>query len=274
MKRIFKTWIILTLVTTCTSFAFAGKREKREAAKEAREYQEELAGLEKKKSRATFVTEGVSGTLVWKEYCPNPNATGNPSLVVVLGGKDSAAGGRKAPEPAEGLVPLLDWTRTKWKGGKVVVLVPQLQKPPMGIRGGRNVTSGMASSGADRIPILVRDRAEANGVAPDRVFATGFSMGGEAIWELLNSDSRLFSRAVLVGSGGDAGQIGDVRAEVLVFHGENDGTVSSAFARAMVEAVNARHPGRATLTILKGKDHKESAETAYSRRETWDWLLR
>ena len=42
----------------------------------------------------------------------------------------------------------------------------------------------------------------------------------------------------------------------------------------VVEAVNARHPGRATLTILKGKDHKESAETAYSRRETWDWLLR
>lgn len=272
MKRIFKTCIILTLVTTCTSFAFAGKRERREAAKEAREYQEELAGLEKKAAQH-LMTEGVSGTLVWKEYCPNPNATGNPSLVVVLGGKDSAAGGRKAPEPAEGLVPLLDWTRTKWKGGKVVVLVPQLQKAPMGGRGGRNAT-GMASSGADRIPILVRDRAEANGVAPERVFATGFSMGGEAIWGLLNSDPRLFSRAVLVGSGGDAGQIGDVRAEVQVFHGETDGTVSSAFARAMVEAVNARHPGRATLTILKGKDHKESAETAYSRRETWDWLLR
>lgn len=272
MKRIFETFIVLALVATCSSFAFAGKHERREAAKEARESQEELAELEKKASQH-LTKEGVSGILVWKEYCANPNAQGVPSLVVVLGGKDSASGGRKAPEPAAGLVPLLDWIRTKWKGGKIVVLVPQLQKAPIGGRGGR-IGTGMASSGADRIPILVRDRAEANGIASARVFATGFSMGGEAIWELLNSDPRLFSRAVLVGSGGDSDHIGDVRSEVLAFHGENDGTVSPTLARAMVEAVNTRHPGRATLTILKGKDHKESAEAAYSRRETWDWLLR
>lgn len=100
MKRIFETFIVLALVATCSSFAFAGKHERREAAKETREHQEELVGLEKKASQH-LTKEGVSGTLVWKEYCANPNAQGIPSLVVVLGGKDSASGGRKAPEPAK-----------------------------------------------------------------------------------------------------------------------------------------------------------------------------
>ena len=271
MKRIFAAFLAITLVAVCSP-AFAGKHDRREAAKEAREAQEEIDDLEKKAARYR-VAEGAAGTLPWKEYVANPDAKGEASLVVVLGGKDSAIGGRRAPEPAAGLVPLLDWSRTKWKGGKVVVLVPQLQKVPIG--GGRvGPGGGMASTGADRIPALARDRAEANGVAATRVFATGFSMGGEVIWGLLSSDPTLFARAVLVGAGGDAGRIIDVRAEVLALHGESDETVPLALAKAMVETVNAKHPGRATLTTLHGKSHKESAETAYGRRETWDWLLR
>ncbi len=257
------------LVLSVALPVFAGKHDRA-----LREAQEEIDNLEKKAARY-LVAEGAAGTLPWKEYVANPDAKGEASLVVVLGGKDSAIGGRRAPEPAAGLVPLLDWSRTKWKGGKVIVLVPQLQKAPIGGRGGFGASgNGLASSGADRIPALARERAEANGVAATRVFATGFSMGGEAVWGLLSSDPTLFVRAVLVGAGGDAGRIGDVRAEVLALHGESDGTVPLALAKAMVDAVNARHPGLATLTTLHGKDHKESAEAAYGRRETWDWLLR
>ena len=271
MKSTLATFLALALVAV-GSPAFAGKHDRREAAKEAREVKEETDDLARKAARH-LVAEGAAGTLVWKEYVANPEAKGEASLVVVLGGKDSAIGGRRAPEPAPGLVPLLDWSRTKWKGGKVVVLVPLLQKTPMG--GGRGgAGGGMSASGADRIPALVRDRAKENGVASTRVFATGFSMGGEAIWGLLSSDPTLFVRAVVVGAGGDASRIGDVRAEVLALHGESDGTVPPALAKAMVDAVNARHPGRAALTTLKGKGHEESAEIAYARRETWDWLLR
>ena len=271
MKRIFAAFLAITLIAVCSP-AFAGKHDRREAAKEAREAQEEIDDLEKKAARY-LVAEGVAGKVVWKEYVANPNAKGEASLVLVLGGKDSAAGGRRPPEPAEGLVPLLDWSRLKWKGGKVVVLVPQLQKAPVGGERGGRQDVGLAASGADRIPALVRDRAKANGIAPGRVFATGFSMGGEVIWGILSSDPTLFARAALVGSGGNPERVGDVRAEVLALHGESDATVPPAIAKAMVDAVNARRPGRAVLTILKGKDHKESAEAAYDRRETWDWLL-
>ena len=256
-----------TLLVLAVAFpVFAGRHDSA-----LRDAQKEIDDLEKKAARH-LVAEGAAGTLPWKEYVANPDAKGEASLVVVLGGKDSAIGGRREPEPAAGLVPLLDWSRTKWKGGKVVVLVPLLQKTPMG--GGRGgAGGGMSASGADRIPALVRDRAKENGVASTRVFATGFSMGGEAIWGLLSSDPTLFVRAALVGAGGDASRLGDVRAEVLALHGESDGTVPLALAKALVDAVNERHPGRATLTTLRGKDHRESAEAAYGRRETWDWLV-
>lgn len=258
----------------CLAAALPASARPRETRRDRIEKeQEEAAGLERKAARFQ-VSDGASGALVWKEYVANPDAKGEPSLVVVIGGKDAASGGRKPAGLAEGLVPLLDWSRTKWQGGKVVVLVPTLSRAPVGGgRGGPN-GGGAAATGADRLPKLVRERAATNGVAAARVFAAGFSMGGEVVWGLLDSDPTLFARAVVVGAKGDPERTADVGAEVFALHGENDAVVAPALARAMVDAVNARHPGRASLETFKGKGHEESAEAAYARRETWDRLLR
>lgn len=58
------------------------------AAKEAEEAKE--ANDKAKRKIAHYLTdEGASGLLSWKEYTANPKATGETTLLVVFGGRDS-----------------------------------------------------------------------------------------------------------------------------------------------------------------------------------------
>ena len=253
---------------------FAGPRAEH-ARHEAKRQAQREETAEKERRWSHYLTDaGALGPIGWKEYTVNPNAKGTPSLVVVLGGRDTAEDGPRPPQPPPALDPLITFAKTGAKG-KTVILVPQL---PLGeqrnadrrpARGGPS-----APNGTDKLPELIRKRAEKHGIPPLRVFATGVSMGGHVIYGMLVSEPTLFSRVVIVSAVGDTEKAGGIKADVRAYHGANDEVIAPGRAKSMVDAINAKNPGRASLVQLKGKAHRDAAEAAYGKSDCWKWLLR
>ena len=230
------------------------------------------ANEEAKRKIAHYKTdEGVCGTRAWKEYTANPMAKGETTLLVVLGGRDSVnRGGGQVPSIPPAIEKALSYARSQTKVGKVVVLVPEMTVERMG-GGGRR---GLENPSADGLAKLVRSRAEAHGVKSERVFATGFSMGGGLLLSLLNDDPTLFSRALVVGASGKTDAVADVKAEVLSYHGEDDDLIPVARVKAYADALCAKRPKAMRVEVLPKTGHAESEKAAYAKQDAWKWLLR
>ena len=88
------------------------------------------ADMKRKETRneQTNDHEGMSRRVVWKEHAANPKAKGKPTLHVVFGGHDSV---RRGDIPGA-IQPTIDKAlahgRTKAKGARLVVLVPDTRR--------------------------------------------------------------------------------------------------------------------------------------------------
>ena len=238
---------------------------------EARQQQNKEQEKTKKKLAQYKTDEGVCGTRVWKEYTANPKDKGEPTLLVVFGGRDSVNRG-EGPTPSipPAIEKALDYARCRAKIGKLIVLVPEMTVARK-IGGGRR---GLEEPSDDGIAKLVRSRAEAHGVKPTRIIATGFSMGGGLLLSLLNNDPTLFSRALVVGASGKTDAIADIKAEVLSYHGENDDLIPIARVKAYAEALCEKRPQAMKVEVLPKTGHAESEKVAYSKPDVWKWLFR
>lgn len=253
---------------------FAGPRAEH-ARYEAKLQAEKEESAEKARRWNHYLTdEGALGPIGWKEYTVNPKAKGTPSLVVVLGGGDFIGDEHHPIQPPPALDPLINFAKTG-AGKKTIILVPQL---PAGVRqnaGRRPMQGGNAMpNGTDKLPELVRSRVYKHGVPPLRVFATGVSMGGHVIYNILVNEPTLFSRAIIVSAAGNMEKAGNIKTELRAYHGANDEVIAYGRAKAMVDAVNAKTPNRASIIQLKGKAHRDAAEAAYGKSDCWKWLLR
>ena len=232
---------------------------------------EEAAANEKTKRKIThhLTDEGVNGRLSWKEYTANPKATGETSLLVVFGGRDAVKDGRGEAKIPVAIEKAIFYASLLPKSGKLIVLVPD-----MVIGEGRRGRDGRETPVAEGIPKLVRSRAEKHGVKPERIFATGFSMGGGLVYNLLNGDPSLFARALVVGASGNPDAVKDIKAEILDYHGADDDYIPAVRVKAFAEAVNAKKPGRMRIETLSKTTHAESENAAYSKKDAWKWLFR
>ena len=240
---------------------------------QSKEQQEqEKANEEAKRRIAQYKTdEGVCGKRTWKEYTANPKSTGATTLLVVLGGRDSVNRGEgSSPSIPLAIEKAIDFAHRQARTGKVVVLVPEMIVERIGGGGKR----GLENPSADGLAKLVRQRSEAHGVKSDRVFATGFSMGGGLILSLLNDDPTLFARALVVGASGKTDAVADVKAEVLSCHGEDDDLIPIARVKAYAEALCAKRPNAMRIEVLPKTGHVESEKAAYAKQDAWKWLLR
>lgn len=107
---------------------------------------------------------------------------------------------------------------------------------------------------------------------PERVYVTGFSMGGGGTWRLANAHPKRFAAAApLAGRGEPDGVRGLVELPIWAFHGDADTAEPLASSQSMVDAVNAAG-GRARLTVLPGRGH-DIADVHFGR-ELFLWMLR
>lgn len=109
-------------------------------------------------------------------------------------------------------------------------------------------------------------------IDPDRVYLTGFSMGGSGTWNTACHYPDLFAAIVPLAGGGDAAHAtGMKNMPIWAFHGAKDGSVPLTAGRAMVEAVE-NAGGHVRFTVYPDSSHGIADET-YRNPLLYQWLL-
>jgi predicted peptidase len=95
----------------------------------------------------------------------------------------------------------------------------------------------------------------------DRVYLTGFSMGGFGTWQTACYDPARFAAIVPVAGGGDVSQAKRLaRLPIWTFHGAEDAVVPLSASQEMVEAVR-KCGGHVQLTVYPETGHGISKRT-------------
>lgn len=110
-------------------------------------------------------------------------------------------------------------------------------------------------------------------VDPDRVYATGLSMGSYGTWEIALAYPQRFAAIVpICGAEQTIDRMGTIRhLPVWAFHGDKDDTVPLKEAEKTVNALKASG-GNVKLTIYPGVGHN-SWDLTYADPELYRWLL-
>ncbi|MBI1750196.1 MAG: prolyl oligopeptidase family serine peptidase [Acidobacteria bacterium] len=182
------------------------------------------------------------------------NGRGTDNLKPISGGNALGAGIWTRPENQE-----------KYPA---FVLAPQAPEAALWAnRGGKEITQSLRLA----LEILDAVRAEFS-IDAARLYATGQSMGGGGVWDLLQRRPELFAAAVPLCGPADvntAPQIAHI--PVWVFHGEADATVPVAASRRMVEALRAAG-GQPRYTEYPGVGHMVW-EKAFQEPELVSWVF-
>lgn len=105
----------------------------------------------------------------------------------------------------------------------------------------------------------------------ERLYASGYSMGGFGVWIAVSRHPRLFAAAIPISGGGDPSDISDAETAVWAFHGGADNVVPPRRSRQMVEAL--RGAGKAPrYTEYPGAGH-EIQSRVYDETGIVDWIF-
>jgi predicted peptidase len=115
--------------------------------------------------------------------------------------------------------------------------------------------------------VVARERVD-----PDRVYATGKSLGGFGVWALAAAYPRRFAALVPVAAAGDPNTVCTLAAvPVWAFHNRDDPVVAVSRDEASIAAFE-RCGGKARLTVLPAGGH-DAWTAAYAKPELYEWLL-
>jgi predicted peptidase len=123
---------------------------------------------------------------------------------------------------------------------------------------------------------LVLDLIEAvsneHRVDKDRIYLTGWSMGGYGTWDLISRRPELFAAAMPLSGGGDPTQAEKLaKLPIWAFHGDVDPLAPVARSRDMIAAIK-KAGGEPKYTEYKGVSHDVWTRT-YKNEEVLDWLF-
>lgn len=127
---------------------------------------------------------------------------------------------------------------------------------------------GNNKSVARIIRTLVKDLP----VDEDRIYITGYSMGGYGTFSLVAEEPELFAAAVPVAGGGNPSTADEMaKVPFWVFHGDADAVVKVEQSRAMVEALK-RARANVKYTEIPGGDHGIGVQV-YRDEKLHEWLF-
>ncbi len=106
----------------------------------------------------------------------------------------------------------------------------------------------------------------------DRIYLTGYSMGGYGTWDTAEEYPELFAAIAPICGGGDTDQAGRIRGlPVWAFHGAKDPNVPVDESIQMVRALK-RYGGEVKLTIYPEAEHDVWTVT-YRNAGLYSWFL-
>ncbi|MCL2517172.1 MAG: prolyl oligopeptidase family serine peptidase [Oscillospiraceae bacterium] len=119
---------------------------------------------------------------------------------------------------------------------------------------------------------IILDVIEKYNADINRIYITGYSMGGYGTWDMITRHTELFAAAVPICGGGDSS-----KAELLIdlpiwnFHGDSDYIVPISGSDLIAERMYEIGADKFLYTIYKRGGHDAWSPT-YSNAEVWDWL--
>jgi predicted peptidase len=123
------------------------------------------------------------------------------------------------------------------------------------------------------LKLLLDEVTSSYSVDLDRIYLTGFSMGGYGTWGLAMNYPETFAAIAPICGGGMDRFIEDLKhIPVWAFHGADDLVVPVEESQRMVDAMRAAG-GQAKLTVYPGVEHDSWTET-YENPELYEWFLR
>jgi predicted peptidase len=105
----------------------------------------------------------------------------------------------------------------------------------------------------------------------DRVYLTGYSMGGNGTWGAASFDPGRYAAIAPLSGGGDVEEAGKLKMPVWAFHGAKDRTIPLAQSQVMVDAIK-KCRGTVKFTIYPDQGHG-IAEVTYQNPKFLEWLL-
>ncbi len=212
-----------------------------------------------------------AGHKVW--YCEgtyNMNAAGKPAIILFLhGGGERGNDTDNASQVRLGLPAIISAIKAD-PTRKVIVLAPQC--PSNQTWGGMGRLPEDGSAAIDILPKLIEQKIKDYGADPDRVYITGFSMGGIGTLEMCSRRPDLYAAAVAICCGGSQAQADKmVKIPTQLHQGAADTTVQPARTRAFYDMLK-NAGGKVTYTEYPGVGHN-SWDNAYADKNTWTWLF-
>ena len=213
-----------------------------------------------------------AGHKVW--YCEgayNMNATGKPAILLFLhGGGERGNDTDNASQVRLGLPAIIRAIKAD-PSRKVVVLAPQC--PSSQSWGGMGRLPEDGSAAIDILPKLIEQKIKDYGADPDRVYITGFSMGGIGTLEMCARRPDLYAAAVAICCGGSQSQADKmVYIPTQLHQGADDPTVQPARTRAFFDMLKNAGNTKVTYKEYPGVGHN-SWDNAYADPNTWTWLF-
>jgi len=124
----------------------------------------------------------------------------------------------------------------------------------------------------DLLDILIDEAIAEYNIDPDRVYMTGWSMGGFGTWETAMQYPEKFAAIIPVCGGGDPYMIENIKEiPVWNFHGEFDDSVPIQASHEMVDALKAVG-GNVKFVPDPNAGHR--MEVTYNNPEIYKWLLK
>ena len=120
----------------------------------------------------------------------------------------------------------------------------------------------------DLVDKMLTDEA----VDSDRIYITGFSMGGMGTWDAIAKRPDFFAAAIPICGRGNPKAAKTIKhIPISCFHGDQDPSINVEHARAMIKALRTAG-GNPVYTEYLGGRHDSWTQT-YANPETYDWLF-
>lgn len=119
---------------------------------------------------------------------------------------------------------------------------------------------------------LLNEIENKNPVDKNRIYLTGLSMGGFAVWDLITRYPNKFAAAIPMSGGGDPSKVKKIRnIPIWAFHGEKDDVVPVEASRNMVDELR-KVDGKIIYSEIPKKGHAIWLEI-FNNQLLIDWLF-
>jgi predicted peptidase len=119
---------------------------------------------------------------------------------------------------------------------------------------------------------LIHHLIQTKNIDSDRIYLTGFSLGGEGTFDMISREPDLFACAVPLASVADTSKAKFVKNIPLwAFHGSDDNVNDIKYSKMMVDAI-IKAGGTPKFTIVENCKH-DCRNAAYENSEIWKWMF-